>query len=412
MTPLKLKVTWFLRITLCVSSSFIITEKTQAHTTYITQGECDGLPRVNLQTIPGTCVGLLTSGLQFPRGIAIKNNTIYVAEMGGWQKNRGRLIALENNGHGARRILLRGLDRPSGLTFSSDGQLYIGLPDRVIRVNLHNDNTASTQDVLTDIPSEGRHPLKALAADSNGGLYVSEGSASNNCETEMGALPDTSRSCPETRGSVPRGSILWFKPGNTPQSVSAQHVVATGIRNAAALTVLPDGKLLAIGNGRDSINVVDLKLSDKTLPHEPLYIIQKGTDYGWPYCFDNKRPAPEYPQHDCSAIPSPDMLLPAHAAPLGVLVYNSQAIPSLAGNIIMTYHGYRDTGHRVMSLKLAADGKPEASPQPVIWGWPDSAHSGRMPSGSPTGLATMPDGTLLISEDHNGTILRLSHTTR
>ncbi|MCH4091433.1 PQQ-dependent sugar dehydrogenase [Acetobacter sp.] len=340
--------------------------------------------------------------------MAVRSSTVYVVDMGGWQRNRGRLLAFGQNGHEAGKVLLTGLDRPSGLVFASDGQLYIGLPDRVLRVVLHDNGSAETREVLTDLPSVGRHPLKALAADHDGGLYVSEGSATNNCETASGGLPVASQACPETQGKVPRASILWFRPNDKPQPASAATVVATGMRNPAALTVMPNGVLLAAVNGRDSINAVDPKLSDETLPHEPFLVVQKGKDYGWPYCFDDRKPAPEYPKHDCSGVTPPDLLLPAHAAPLGMLVYSGRAFPELQNKILIAYHGYRDTGHRVMSLTINPDGKPQGSPQPLVQGWRNLTQPGSDPTGSPVGLAVMADGTLLISEDHNGTVLRLA----
>ena len=137
-------------------------------------------------------------------------------------------------------------------------------------------------------------------------------------------------------------------------------------------------------------------------------MVEKGRDYGWPYSGDDSRPAPEYPKHDCSTVTEPDLLLPAHAAPLGMLLYTGSVLHDLHGKVVMAYHGYRDTGHRVMSLEIGADGKPHGEPQPIVWGWRNLAQPGTAPTGSPVGLAVMTDGTLLISEDHNGTVLRLA----
>ncbi|MBO1358630.1 PQQ-dependent sugar dehydrogenase [Acetobacter sacchari] len=392
----------------CISLFMCVAHGLHARTVYVTSGSCDGFPRVNLQTPKGACLGLVASGMRFTRGMAVKGATIYVVDMGGWQPHRGRLLAIEQNGHGPEKVLLTGLDRPSGLTFASDGQLYIGLPDRVLRVNVRGDGTADTQDALTGLPSTGRHPLKGLAADHDAGLYVSEGSATNNCETASGGLPVASQICPELRGAVPRASILYFRPKSAPQIASTENVVATGMRNPAALAVTPEGVLLAAVNGRDNINVVDPKLSDDALPHEPFLVVRKGHDYGWPYCFDDGKPAPEYPQHDCSTLTAPNLLLPAHSAPLGMLVYTGAAFPALQGRVIMTYHGYRNAGHRVVSLAIDSDGNPRGSPQPLVQGWRNLSQSGSDPTGSPIGLAVMADGALLISEDHNGTILRLA----
>nr|WP_242011302.1 PQQ-dependent sugar dehydrogenase [Acetobacter fallax] len=375
---------------------------------YIRHGVCDGFPRVDLRTSEGLCVGLVASGINFPRGVAVKGSTIYIADMGGWHHDRGRLLAFDQNGHGQEKDVLTGLDRPDGLALAADGQLYIGLPGHILRVLLRQDGTATgTQEVMTGLPLTGRNVLTALAADPGGGLYLSAGSATNNCESGSGKAPDASRRCPELNAKIPRASILWFRPGETVHHAGRGDVVATGLRNPMALTVMPDGVLLAAVNSRDSIDSIDPELSDDDLPHDTFHIIRKGRDYGWPYCFDNDRPAPEYPDHSCAAVPRPDLLLGPHSAPLGMIFYDRATLPGLKNRVLMAYHGYRAAGHQVVSLAVDVHGRPQGEPMPLVRGWQDLSDSGG-PPGSPVGLAVMGDGTVLITDDHNGTLLRLA----
>ncbi len=61
-----------------------------AEPSYRTSGRCDGLPRVDLLTAPGYCVGLVRDDLFFPRGITVlKDGRVLVVDMGGWNRNRG-----------------------------------------------------------------------------------------------------------------------------------------------------------------------------------------------------------------------------------------------------------------------------------------------------------------------------------
>ena len=62
---------------------------------YTTDGLCDGLPRAkNLKTPAGVCVGVVTTGITFARGIAqLATGDLVVAEMGGWAKDRGGVWA-------------------------------------------------------------------------------------------------------------------------------------------------------------------------------------------------------------------------------------------------------------------------------------------------------------------------------
>ncbi len=367
---------------------------------YRTTGSCGGFPGVQLQTPAGLCVGLVAQGLGHARGVAVRGHDVFVLDLGGWEPGRGRLLRLGHDGQDKPEVLLTGLDEPSALALAPDGSLYAGVLGRVARVEL---DPPRLVDVVVGLPGTGRHPLPALAFGADGAMYVNVGSGTDHCE---GAGRPAQTPCPETQAHPPRASVLRVVPGTAPMQAASAEVVATGLRNSMALTVLPGDILLAAVNGRDAINRADPSLQDATLPHDTLHVVARGADYGWPYCFDDRRANPEYAGHDCSATQRPALLLPPHAAPLGMLRYEGQALPGLRGRLVLAYHGYRSAGHRIVSLGVMADGKPDGAPEPLVWGW--EAAPGSHPQGSPVSVASMPDGTLLITEDHNGTLLRLA----
>jgi glucose/arabinose dehydrogenase len=103
---------------------------------------------------------------------------------------------------------------------------------------------------------------------------------------------------------------------------------------------------------------------------------------------------------------APDLLLPPHAAPLGLLYYAGNKLPGLTGRLIIPLHGYRDGGHRIASLAIDADGRPKGQLADLVWGWDKTP--GSHPQGAPVAAAAMRDGSILITEDLNGTLLRLS----
>lgn len=374
---------------------------------YQTGGDCDGYPKVGLSTAPGLCVGLVASGLGFARGVAAQGDAIYVVDMGGWHANRGRVLRLDRRDSRKLTVVLKGLNEPNGLAPGPDGSLYVGLSGRVIRFDPRAaDPATSVREVLTGLPTSGRHPLAAMAVGADGSLYVNVGSATDHCEGATGGAPDPAQPCPELLVTPPRASILRLQPGPAPVEASALKPYATGLRNSMALAVLPGGRLLTANNARDYINRADSALSDEELPHEPLDLVEEGADYGWPYCYDDRRPSPEYPKADCASKHPPLLLLPAHAAPLGMLVLRSGSLAGLGGRLLVGYHGYRAKGHRLVSLALDGQGLPVGGPQDLVWGW-DYAE-GRHPQGAPVGLWQMDDGSVLITEDHNGTLLRLA----
>lgn len=378
----------------------------QAAGSYRTSGDCDGFPKVSLRTPDGLCVGLVAAGLRFARGVAVIGDDVYVADMGSWEKGRGRLLRLPEGGRGAPQVLLSKLDRPNGLVATPDGRLLLGLAGRIVSVDPKADPPATPTDVVTNLPNDGRHPLAALALAPDGTIFVNVGSATDHCERADDSAPDPAKPCPETEATPPRGSVLRVAADALPADARTVAPFARGLRNSMALAVLPNGTPLALVNARDAIDQADPSLSDEALPHDFYTVLKDGTDYGWPTCYDDRKPSPEYPHFDCSKVEVPALLLPAHAAPLGMLVYRGSALPGLDGRVLMTWHGYRDTGHRVMTLAIDDQGVPQGKPQPLISGW--DAAKGIRPQGAPVGLAEMADGSVLISEDHNGTLLRLA----
>lgn len=371
---------------------------------YRTQGSCGGFPRTGLQTLPGLCVGLVAEHLGAPRGVAVLGDAVYVLDMGGWQTGHGRLLRLGHTGHDAPEVLLSGLDEPNGLTVTPDGTLYAGLLGRVVRVVLSGP-TPVLEDVLTGLPTAGSHPLSSVVAAPDGSLYVNIGSATDHCEGVGGTPPDPAVACPERAATPPRASLVHVVPGPMGVPWSRAKPVAFGLRNSMGLAVMPGGALVAAVNARDAINDADPALSDELLPHDTFDVISQGADYGWPYCFDNNRASPEYAHHDCSAMHRPSLLLPPHGAPLALLRYQGDVLPNLKGRLVIALHGYRAQGHRLMSLAVGTDGQPSAAPSPLVWGWDQTEQN---PQGAPVGLAEMKDGSVLVTEDHNGTLLRLA----
>jgi glucose/arabinose dehydrogenase len=392
----------------CIVFAMSVAPGVQAREAYRTAGMCGGYPRVDLQTAPGMCVGLMAQRLGFPRGVAVVGNDIYVVDNGDWVPNKGRLLRLR--GTAPPQVLLMGLDRPNQIVVTSDKHLLIALVGRIVRVDpAAADMTASLHDVVVNLPATGRHPLPSMALAPNGWLYINVGSASDNCNQDTGT-PSRPAVCPETQEKPPRGSIIRAKLGSDKPLDAAQlPVFARGLRNSMALVVGPNGEVIDAVNARDAINAIDPSLSDEDLPHDTLDYLVEGADYGWPYCFDNNRPSPEYAQYDCATKKAPTRLLPPHAAPLGILIYRGHALPGLTHHLVIGYHGYRDQGHRIVSWKLDKNFQPVGDPQDLVWGW--GSAPGDHPMGSPVSLAELADGSLLVTEDRNGTLLKITRMT-
>ena len=375
--------------------------------TYATAGDCDGFPAVALATPPGLCVGLVAEGLGHARGVAAIDDDVFVIDMVAWESHQGRLLKLSNAGRHAPEVVLRDLYQPNAVVRGPGRTLYVGITGQVLQVDPYAADPAKSARVVVDgLPGTGRHPVPGLAVGADGALFVNVGSATDNCHPPGGRMPDPKAACPETQESPPRGSVLRFPARATTWHAGEQPPYARGLRNSMAMALLPDGKLAVAVNSRDGINHADPALSDAALPHDLLIALQPGGDYGWPYCYDQRVPSPEYPGFDCAGKLAPDLLLPAHAAPLGMLAYRGDRLPGLAGKLVIGYHGYRTTGHRLVAVGLDKDGRPTGTPTELVGAW--DQRDGSHPQGSPVGLVEMADGSVLIAEDHSVTLLRLS----
>jgi len=85
-----------------------------------------------------------------------------------------------------------------------------------------------------------------------------------------------------------------------------------------------------------------------------------------------------------------------------MLFYQGEMFPELQGKLLVSLHGYRETGHRIVSLDL----NQESSYREIVNRW--SAQEGIRPKGSPVGMTVAHDGSIWFVEDKNKTIMVLT----
>lgn len=132
--------------------------------------------------------------------------------------------------------------------------------------------------------------------------------------------------------------------------------------------------------------------------------------------------APEYggdgvTEGRCAAMTMPDAVLPAHWAPLGMIVAGGSQFPArYQHGLFITTHGSRfdmnaqfDPGYNVVFLPLD-DGQVAGDYEPFAVGF---AGPGRpLPEAAmyrPVGIAMLPDGSLLVGDDKVGRIWRITY---
>jgi len=156
------------------------------------------------------------------------------------------------------------------------------------------------------------------------------------------------------------------------------------------------------------------------LPPEELDLIVEGNHYGWPSCYGKRVQDPITAQDptitpmDCSLTTAPVRTYTAHCAPITFLFYTHTNFPALyRNNGFISFHGswnrLHPKGYKVAEVVFDRRGRPVGF-RDFVTGWlieNDTAFFGR-----PAGLVVAQDGALLITDDNNGAIYRVTSTSK
>jgi glucose/arabinose dehydrogenase len=141
-------------------------------------------------------------------------------------------------------------------------------------------------------------------------------------------------------------------------------------------------------------------------------LLHPGNDFfGFPYCHQGNVADPQFGWgHDClKEVTQPIALIGAHTAPLGARFYTGQMFPNEYSNVLfVARHGSwnktQKIGGDIIAVHLWPDGTVK-SWEPFLTGFlADNKYIGR-----PVDMLQMPDGSMLISDDYNGAVYRLSY---
>jgi glucose/arabinose dehydrogenase len=378
---------------------------------------CDGYPRAAIETVPGMCAGLVLAPP--PAGLALSKRTIrmprtllplangdlLVSDLGAWTAGRGAVwrVTPKRGGEPTIKPVLRKLDMPHTLAVGPDGKVYVGEMSRISRFDPDAaDPQATLTPVVSGLPDnrlhENRHPLSAFVWDADGAFLVNVGAPSDQCPAKPGQ-----KTCPEAE----RQAAIWrFAPAGPGKWAAEPTVFARGLRNSLALVRTRAGTILQAENSID--------VPTANWPPEELNVIVKGAHYGWPYCMAANEAAPVWRAQRVACAPyrMPDLLLPPHAAPLDLVEYRGAMFPELSGRLLVTLHGYRPTGSRILAIELDDKGLPRAGQKlrDLTPGW--GAVRGERPAGAPVGMAVASDGAIWVADDRNGAILRFAKDRR
>ncbi|HEX2602748.1 MAG TPA: PQQ-dependent sugar dehydrogenase [Gemmatimonadaceae bacterium] len=330
--------------------------------------------------------------------------------------------ASENNGGGT------GIGLFSGGLYAEEGD---SSAKRIVRYAISTDSMTpsgtGSQIVVNGLPAKGDHPMHPFVITSGGDIYMDVGSATNSCQVKNRTLNSPgNKPCTELQT---RGGIWRYDANKTNQKFSPAERYATGIRNAVGIALDGSGQLYSTMHGRDQLYDNWPKIYTSTqgqnLPAEELLRIEKGADYGWPYCYyDNVQQklvqAPEYGGDgkkvgDCGSKKGPEAFFPAHWAPDGLLIYTGTQFPAHYQNgAFVAFHGSWNRAPGPQQGYLVAfvpfnGGKPADPSKYEIFadGFAGGTKDPDRAAHRPTGLAQGPDGALYIADDKGGRVWKV-----
>lgn len=276
------------------------------------------------------------------------------------------------------------LAMPVGVAYRA-GSLYVSAVDRILRYDEIEKNLARPPrpDIVIDtLPRERHHGWKFIAFGPDGKLYVPVGAPCNICE------PDSLRFA----------NIMRMNPDG-----SGLETYAMGVRNTVGFDWQPGtGALWFTDNGRDM-------MGDDLPPDELNAAPRAGMHFGYPYCHGDDIADPEFGhKRNCKALVAPAQKLGAHVAALGMRFYTGTQFPAAYRNqILIAEHGSwnrsKKAGYRVSLVRLQ-EGKA-VSYTAFASGW----LQGDKAWGRPADVLVLPDGSLLVSDDHAGAIYRITY---
>ncbi len=303
-------------------------------------------------------------------------------------RNKGNVYALqdEDGDFNAEKVvtLAKNLNMPNGVAFH-EGALYVAEVNRILRFDNITSNlksNASYQVINESYPTDTHHGWKYIAFGPDGKLYVPVGAPCNICESD------------EIYNTITRINA----------DGTGLEIVHKGIRNTVGFDWHPEsGELWFSDNGRDW-------LGDNSPACELNRAVSDGLHFGYPYCHQGDLADPEFGhKFPCSDFVAPAQNLGPHVAPLGIEFYTGSQFPEeYHGQIFIAEHGSwnRSTpiGYRITVVTIDEQGVAQ-NYRVFAEGW----LQGRRPTGRPVDLELLPDGSMLVSDDHGDAIYRIRY---
>jgi len=357
-------------------------------------------------------------------------------------RREGKVHVVEDFVRGGRdaRVILTGVEMPSGVAMDRQGDLLVSAVNEIWMLTNADQALDSIAELsaapssatalmrhwkllTNELPSHGHHGWKAIElSPDQSQLIVPVGAPCNICLV----YPQVK----EPTGTLLAVDVRQLKAGQLDYDIIAQ-----GVRNSVGMAFHPlTQQLWFSDNGRDWMgdDMPPCEINRIAAGSVGMAHREQPPHFGFPFVHGNpRRGGIVEPQADiaryrsaATAYVSPVFEIQAHSAPLGIHFYQGRDA-SLKGRLLVAEHGswnrsspvgYRVSGYPLQQAQLQQYKPQQSEPQQPQRQYADEAplilvnflDSDGNKLGRPVDLIEMQDGALLISDDANGVVWRLS----
>ena len=286
--------------------------------------------------------------------------------------------------------ILTGWNSPNGIAYRN-GDLYVAEINRIHRFPsiMENLSDPKSEVIYDQYPTDGHHGWKFIAFGPDGKLYVPVGAPCNVCDKE--------------EENPVYATITRMNPDG-----SNMEIYAKGVRNSVGFAWNPKtNNMWFTDNGRDL-------MGDDIPACELNFAPEAGMHFGFPYWHQGDIADPEFgAKYPRNKFTEPAYKFEPHSAPLGLRFYEGNMFPAkYKNNILVAQHGSwnrsPDAGHIGYQLRFVQIENDKVVKSEIFAdGWLDTENNKGW--GKPVDIMEMPDGSILVSDDVNHCIYRISY---
>lgn len=290
-------------------------------------------------------------------------------------------------------FLKRGLNQPFGMLIM-DNWFYVANTDALDRYpykpgQLKIDGTSERVAILPAGKVNQHWTRNIINKKDNSKIYIAIGSGTNIAEKGL-------------ENEFRKANILECNPDG-----KAMKIFASGLRNPVGMDWEPESGLLwTVVNERDGLG--------NNLVPDYFTSVQENGFYGWPYSYfgQNEDPRVKYKKPTkAENVIVPDLALKSHTASLGLVFYTGKSFPEKYwGGAFIVQHGSWNreklSGYKIVFVPFE-NGKPAGEPEDFLTGFIVDPEKDEV-YGRPVGAVISNDGSLLVTDDKNHTIWRIS----